>query len=179
MSYKSNVSIKLCISPSSDSVEECVKDYLGSIPLADLGLDKKDTTSLQVIAKLDKKCFVGDHPVSLKDTYWWIAYSEAGNPVGFSGLRLCRKKENRGLGYFSRAGVIKSYRGHGTQKKMIRARLKKAKQLGLTHCVTYVKGFNLASANSLISCGFKMYSPHYKWGGKAALYFIKCLKRVK
>jgi predicted acetyltransferase len=176
MHSKSNVSIKLCVYPSTDSIEECVKDYLGSIPLDELGLDKKSISSLQVIAKLDKKCFVGDHPVSLKNTFWWIAYNEAGNPIGFSGLKACKKKENKGLGYFSRAGVIKSYRGHGTQKKMIKARLRMARQLGLTHCVTYVKGFNLASANSLISCGFKLYNPHYKWGGKAALYFGKCLK---
>lgn len=176
MHSKSNVSIKLCVSPSNDSIEESVKDYLGSIPLDDLGLDKKSLSYLQVVSKLDKKCFVGDHPVSLKDTFWWLAYNEAGNPVGFSGLKACKKKENKNLGYFSRAGVIKSYRGHGTQKKMIKARLRMAKQLGLTHCVTYVKGFNLASANSLISCGFKLYNPHYKWGGKAALYFGKCLK---
>jgi predicted acetyltransferase len=176
MSNKSNVSIRLCITPSSNSIDECVKDYLGSIPLDDLGLDKKSLTYLQMIAKLDKKCFVGDHPVSLKDTYWWLAFNEAGKPIGFSGLKDCKKKENKGLGYFSRAGVIKSYRGQGTQKKMIKARLRMAKQLGLTHCVTYVKGFNLASANSLIGCGFKLYNPHYKWGGKAALYFGKCLK---
>lgn len=176
---KSKVNLRLVLSPSLDSIEESVKDHLGAIPLEDLGLDKKDISYLQTIAQLDKKCFVGDSPVSLKDTFWWIAYNEVGNPIGFSGLKLCRRKENRGLGYFSRAGVIKSYRGHGTQKKMIRARLKKAKEFGLTHCVTYVKGFNLASANSLISCGFKLYNPHYKWGGKSALYFQKCLKNVK
>jgi|688.fasta_scaffold01478_48 predicted acetyltransferase len=179
MHNNSNVSIKLCVSPSNDSIEESVKDHLGSIPLESLGLDKKTITYLQIVSKLDRKCFVGDSPVSLKDTYWWIAYNKVGNPVGFSGLKLCRRKENKGLGYFSRAGVMKSYRGRGTQKKMIKARLRMARQLGLTHCVTYVKGFNLPSANSLISCGFKLYNPHYKWGGKSALYFLKCLKNVQ
>lgn len=176
---KAKVNLKLVLTPSLDSIEESVKDHFGTIPLEDLGLDKKDISYLQIISQLDKKCFAGDHPVSLKDTFWWIAYNEVGNPIGFSGLKLCRRKENKGMGYFSRAGVLKSYRGHGTQKKMIRARLKKAREFGLTHCVTYVKGFNLASANSLISCGFKLYNPHYKWGGKAALYFQKCLKDVK
>ena len=52
-----------------------------------------------------------------------------------------------------------------------------ARKHGFNELVTYVMAYNLASANNLIRCGFKLYRPAQPelWGGKTALYFRKTL----
>lgn len=157
MHNNSNVSIRLVVNPY---------------------LDNNYESYFKKVLELDRKCFYGDEPVALEGAFWWLGYNDMGKAVAFCGLRPCQTEVNDGYGYFIRAGVLRPYRGKGIQKRMIKARLRMAKKVGLKTCVTYVKGFNHASANSLIKCGFKLYSPQTKWGGKSALYFQKCLENV-
>jgi GNAT superfamily N-acetyltransferase len=123
-----------------------------------------------LIVELDAKCFPEDWRVKPEGVYWWLD-EEKGKPVGFAGLKVCGADYNRGMGYLSRAGVVAGYRGQGRQRRLIHARVRYARRLGLKEVVTYVVPSNLPSANSLIGAGFKLYGPSERWGGKAALYF--------
>ena len=76
--------------------------------------------------------------------------------------------------YLCRAGVIPAARGHGLQKKMIRVRLQKAKKLGYKWAVTDTYE-NPPSANSLISAGFKMFTPSDAWAGEGAIHWRRAL----
>jgi RimJ/RimL family protein N-acetyltransferase len=128
-----------------------------------------------LIVALDAVCFPADERVKPEESSWWVVCDE-GATVAYAGLRPCREPFNRGLAFLSRAGVLSSHRGRGLQKRMIRARLREARRLGMHEVVTYCVPENLASANSLIACGFRLYRPEHRWGGSAALYFRKTLK---
>ena len=75
-----------------------------------------------------------------------------------------------------RSGVLSKHRGQGLQKRLIKARIAMARRHGYQEIVTYVLDWNLASANSLIACGFRLYNPESKYAGSKAFYFRKNLK---
>ena len=86
-------------------------------------------------------------------------------------MRACLMPENKGFAILTRCGVRRKYRGNGLQKQLIRARIRMARRHGFRELLAYVLGNNLASANSLIACGFRLYTPAEFWAGKKALYF--------
>jgi GNAT superfamily N-acetyltransferase len=127
----------------------------------------------KVILELDRRCFPSDGAVEADDAcYWWVVWDD-GKPIAFAGMRPCQLKSNLGLAALTRCGVTKDYRGQGIQKRLLRARVAYARRLGLRQVVGYVKNWNLASANSLIGCGFKLYGG--TWGGKESLHFYRDL----
>jgi GNAT superfamily N-acetyltransferase len=117
---------------------------------------------------LQKKILPEDIPYKTDRGHWWIAYAEDGKPVGFAGL--VRSMKWTDTGYLCRAGVSDSFTGHGLQKRLIKARLTQARKLGWNWCITDTTD-NPASSNSLISCGFKLYTPANPWSFKNALYW--------
>jgi predicted acetyltransferase len=123
---------------------------------------------------LDELCFPADERVVIGDAYWWVVW-HGQDPVGFAGLRVCQAEYNRGLAFLCRAGVVPTHRGAGLQKRLIRVREREARRLGVRQLVTYCVAENLASANSLLACGFKLYRPEHRWGGAAAMYWRKIL----
>jgi RimJ/RimL family protein N-acetyltransferase len=127
------------------------------------------------ILRLDKILFSEDQPVDPSGGWWWIIRDAKGKPVAFGGLRGCKHPSNRGLAYMIRSGVLTKHRGKGLQKVLIKARIAMASRHGYKEIVTYVLDWNLASANSLIACGFRLYTPESKYAGKA-YYFRKNLK---
>lgn len=124
---------------------------------------------------LQKKCLPYDEPYDTAQGWWWIAYDE-GKPVGFAGL--VRAISWFDCGYFCRAGVLSNYRGQGIQKALIQARLRKAKKVGYRWVITDTRDNN-PSANSLISQGFKIYSPTKPWGYDDTLYWRLDLNAVQ
>ena len=103
--------------------------------------------------------------------YWWIACFD-GNAIGFCALKQSNKWSD--CGYLSRAGVLPEYRGQGIQKRLIKVRERQAKKLGW-HWLISDTYRNPASANSLISCGFKMYNPSEPYGATGTCYWRKRL----
>lgn len=116
---------------------------------------------LKTIQELDAVFFAGCVPPG-GNIVWWIA-KEIDESVGYAkvagyaGARIVD-----GEIYLERAAVCKWARGQGLQKKLIRARLRYGRAQRCTHAVTYTIN-NPASANSLISCGFRAYTPAYPW----------------
>ena len=117
---------------------------------------------------LQRKILPDDVPYDTTRGHWWIVYAECGKPVAFAGL--VRSTRWNDTGYFCRAGVMTGFNGHGIQKKLIRARLTQARRLGWNWCITDTTD-NPASSNSLISCGFRLYTPANPWGLPRALYW--------
>jgi len=122
---------------------------------------------LQRIDGLDRLIFYDCEPYPHKaDSHWW-AVVDSGEWVGFAGLR----DMGDGIGYLCRAGIIGTHRGRGLQRRMINARLRAARSLGMSIVVTDTATTNPASANNLYRCGFKVYTPANQWRGPLALYF--------
>jgi L-amino acid N-acyltransferase YncA len=98
-----------------------------------------------------------------------------GKAVGYGAMRGCEASVNKGLALLTRAGVIPAWRGMGIQKKLIRLRTRKAKNLGYKTAIAYVMGMNCASSNALIGCGFRLYEPANLYAGEKAVYLRKHL----
>jgi len=134
-------------------------------------VDIRKESVQQRLSALQAICLPYDQPVDTNFGSWWIA-TEDGKDVGFAGL--VRTVSWIDCGYLCRAGVVPSYRGRGLQKKFIRVRLRQAQALGWKWVITDTTD-NLASANNLIACGFKLFQPTKPWGFKNALYWRRKL----
>lgn len=111
-----------------------------------------------------------DVPFDVGAGNWWIAY-EGELPVGFGGV--VQSASWGDCGYLCRSGVIRSHRGQGIQKRLLRVREGKARRLGWNWLITDTAPWNFASSNSLIATGFRLYQPAKPWGVDGALYWRK------
>ncbi len=98
--------------------------------------------------------------------WWWLVFDEKNNAVAYAGLYPWPKYNCCFLGP---SGVLKSAQGYSLQKRLVRTRLKKAKLLGFNRAVSYTWD-NTISANNLIDCGFRFYTPTVKWAGKVEYF---------
>lgn len=124
-----------------------------------------------VINILQKRCLPLDETYLFEGSFWWAVF-DSEIPVGFGGYCPSDKWDN--TIYLCRSGILEEYRGNGLQKKLIKRRLKHAKRKGFEWAYTDTTE-NPASANSLISCGFKMYIPDDPWGTKQTIYWRRRL----
>jgi L-amino acid N-acyltransferase YncA len=120
------------------------------------------------LSVLQKKCLPFDKPYDVTQGYWWMVYDSSNSACAFAGLVPSSRWAR--TGYLCRSGVLPSHRGRGTQKCLIRARVRHARKLGWEWLITDTY-HNPASANSLIACGFKMFDPTVPWGAKGTLYW--------
>jgi GNAT superfamily N-acetyltransferase len=113
-----------------------------------------------------------DTPADTSQGHWWLVTKDEA-PVGFAGLH--RSTNWNDAGYLCRAGLLQAARGMGLQKRLIQVRQSKAQALGYRWLITDTY-MNPASANSLIACGFKMFTPSSPWGVVGTCYWRKELK---
>lgn len=100
---------------------------------------------------------------------WWVILDKKKTIIAY-----CGSIYTQGICIFNRAWVDKRFRGLGIHKKLIKIRLKAAKENSFV-AITYTTKDNYPSANNLISCKFKFYFPEYAYGGDEMLYFHKDL----
>ena len=124
----------------------------------------------RAIMRLQKQCLPFDDPLPCDEGYWWLAWADDGRLAGFCSLHPSRRW--RDTGYLSRAGVLLHYQGYGLQKRLIKVRERFAKRLGWLWLVSDTT-LNPPSANSLISCGFKTYTPSYPYMAPESIYWRK------
>ena len=117
---------------------------------------------------LQRKILPEDTPYQPDRGHRWVAYAECGKPVAFAGL--VRSTRWTDTGYLCRAGVLDGFTGHGIQKRLIKVRQVQAKKLGWNWLITDTTN-NPASSNSLISTGFRIYTPANKWSFRNAIYW--------
>ncbi len=131
-------------------------------------VNPKDPEIWAIIARLQLQTLPYDVPQKPSEGWWWLCYTDAGIPIGYAGMVPSRRWQE--TGYLSRAGVLEQHQGQGLQKRLIRVRITKAKQLGYKWLLSDTSE-NPASANSLIACGFKMYEPSSPYGLETSLYW--------
>ena len=120
------------------------------------------TRNFGLIRSLNETLFGDEYWIEgLTKSHCWIARTESGEIAGFAVLQVV---DGGRSAFLSRVGVLRAYRGQGLQKRFIRVRERKAKQLGCEYLITYTDRENLASSNSLIACGYKLYTPERVWG---------------
>ena len=119
------------------------------------------------LTALQIECLPADLPLDPSVGDWFGAW-DGDELVGFASLTY----EEEGTGYLSRAGVRAGYRGKGAQRKLIRIREKRARELGLCWLTSDTYN-NPPSANNMIACGFHMYQPSFPADG--VCYWRKCL----
>jgi GNAT superfamily N-acetyltransferase len=114
--------------------------------------------------------FRSDQLPRAKTGYWWVAF-DGKTPVAFANLRPSIRSPD--TGYLSMAGVLPKWRGKGLQRRMIKARVVFARELGWHTVITDTINDNAASMRSLISCGFKPFLPQVLWGDGHAVYWTR------
>jgi len=125
------------------------------------------------LSELQKICLPNDRPHDTTYGHWWIISDAHGVACAFAGVVPSSRWTD--TGYLCRAGVIPTHRGYGLQKRLIRARIRQARSLDWNWLITDTF-HNPASANSLISTGFKMFEPTKPWGANGTLYWRLNLK---
>lgn len=133
---------------------------------------KLDEKTKNALMRMQRACLPEDDPLDPeKEGWWWIGY-DGEWPIAFCSLKPSQRYKN--AVYMSRSGVNYYYRGYGLQKKMLRMRERFAKRLGFEWSFSDTTD-NPASANSLISCGYRLYEPKIHYGYDTTLYWRKPL----
>jgi GNAT superfamily N-acetyltransferase len=138
-------------------------------------VDTRQPEVVQLLSLLQKACLPHDKIYPITKGYWYVAYTQDGEAAGFAGVVPSSRWSD--TMYLCRAGVVRAHRGCGLQKRFIKARVRKAKALGMNWVITDTNE-NPASANSLIAIGFKMFEPSQPWGLKTALYWRYRIKHA-
>lgn len=136
-------------------------------------VDTAEDDVVETIERLHRITLPDDDIPDLLRGYWWLVFNGVGQPIGYAGLYPSYRYSN--AGYLIRSGVAAKHRGNGLQKRMIRVREAKARRLGLDWLFSDTCE-NPASANSLATCGFRMFEPRVPWHrDKLAIYWRKKL----
>lgn len=111
-----------------------------------------------LILDIDRAVFPDDAPPILVPSEWWALTDSRGRDVGFAGaVRIM--VDGNSVVYLQRAGVLPEAQGQGLQRRLIRARERWGRSLGVDAAYTYTHHDNIASANNLIRCGYRMFQP--------------------
>jgi GNAT superfamily N-acetyltransferase len=138
-------------------------------------VDGCDESVAEDIEFMHRVCFgKSAPPVDPRDgDWWWLAYNHKWHPVAFA--CLAELETDKLGGYLKRVGVVPGHRGLGLQRRLVTARERKARKLGMHYVVTDTT-YNTPSSNSLIRAGYKLYRPKNPWGWKHTLYWKKDMK---
>lgn len=131
-----------------------------------------DNNLYETLQELDINCpfFKGCANEFKENRDWWVITDNKGEIIAY-----CGSGYKANFAIFVRAWVKRNHRGKGLQKKMIKLRINAAKKRNCESAITYITPDNPASGNSLIGCGFKLYTPEWEYAGKEMIYFIKNL----
>jgi GNAT superfamily N-acetyltransferase len=137
-------------------------------------VDGDDDDIEEVIRELHDEIFGDTAPqVDPAWGWWWLAYAvdEGRDIAGFCGL-VPTTAHPKDMGYLKRAGVLLPHRGQGLQRRFVRVREAKARRVGFKTLVSDTTD-NPSSANNLIACGYRIYTPHEPWGFNNTIYWKK------
>ena len=134
-------------------------------------IDTSKPKNIALLEYLQLEILPSDTPADTSIGYWWVAYDN-NDPVAFCAMTHSGRWAD--TIYLSRAGVMEKNRGKGIQKKLIRVRERQAKKFGMNWLISDTYD-NPASSNSLIRCGFNLYTPSKPYAANGTLYFRKKL----
>lgn len=135
-------------------------------------VDGGDEEIADTLRDLHTLTFLGDAPTpDFEIGAWWLVFDTTNEPVGFAGITPSTYAAN--TGYMKRSGVLPAHRGRGLQRRLLRVRERYAKARNWCAVVTDTALHNVASANSLIACGFRLFRPDPLWCGEGWDYWRK------
>jgi len=102
---------------------------------------------------------------------FWIVYDELAEPVGYCSARGAADDDD-GV-FFSRSGLLRSARGSGLQRRMLRTRERWAVGQGYVTAYTYTLPDNGPSIANLLKTGWLITNDDYV--GNCVVYFRKQL----
>jgi GNAT superfamily N-acetyltransferase len=114
----------------------------------------KPTKRLILIDELNEKHFPGN-PIKFSDRKTFFLAKSGSEVIGWCGYTLLPY----GVAEIYRTGVLYDFRNMGVKKKLVKAMERHAVKQGATLMQSYCSTDNMASANSLISSGYKLYMP--------------------
>lgn len=117
---------------------------------------------LSEVLDLDGEMFGVQLDSSDRAGAWWGVF-DGRALVGYAGAKVFDRCGERGA-VLTRSGVVPRYRGRGLQRRLIRARLRWAREEACPEAWTYTHFKNTSSANNLIRTGFTLWRPAH-WGG--------------
>lgn len=127
------------------------------------------------VQELYEALFPGDGPFSkwaTPDVNWYVALDDK-KVVGFAGVRFNRRSKTAELVI---SGVATTHRGRGIQRRLISARERAARKVGMTRAVSYTIPQNAPSATNLAKRGYSTYRPRTAWCGyRSVVYWEKRL----
>jgi GNAT superfamily N-acetyltransferase len=139
-------------------------------------VDGEDEEIAELIRELHDETFGREAPQIDPSCGWsWIAY-DGREVAGFCHLVHTEGATRDTLAYLKRAGLRLPHRGQGLQRRFVRVREALARRAGFKACVSDTTD-NPSSANNLIKCGYKIYTPQQPWGFNNTIYWYKELHR--
>jgi GNAT superfamily N-acetyltransferase len=121
------------------------------------------------IESLHAQIFWMDAPaIDPEHGHWWIARLGK-KAVGFCGLIESRHCPNMGL--LTRVGVLPAHRGHGLQRRFMRALEARAKRSGWSGVVADTR--DALSANNFAKAGYRIFEPERRWAFLDSIYWRK------
>lgn len=113
----------------------------------------------------------GTRPTTFIGMTWWIAFEVVdGLEIAAGCAGMCHSAIEEGTFYLGRCCVEPPHRGHGLQRKLILARVARARELKGVACTSDTND-NPPSTNNLIAVGFRAYRPGYQWRGEGTVYW--------
>lgn len=134
-------------------------------------LKAKLESDSELLLFLQQRIFPSDPVLDPAVGFWWTV-RHGDEAVAFAALREVPSWP--GSGYMARCGVLKDYRGHGLQRRLLTVRERMARRLGMERVISTTYN-NPASANNLIARGYRTYEPVTRWGAKETIYWLKNL----
>ncbi|MBK6920583.1 MAG: hypothetical protein IPH07_24495 [Deltaproteobacteria bacterium] len=107
---------------------------------------------------MQRVCLPADDSADPRRGEWLVGRTPKGTPVCFSGGYTYRSSGEAAF-IVSRQGVIPSHRGLRLQKRLLQLTCRRAAELGLPEVWSYTSLANVASANSFIAAGFRLWVP--------------------
>lgn len=133
----------------------------------------RPTKRLILIQELnDRPEFFPEDPLEDMHTRVWFLAKVGRQVVGWCGYT----PKPYQTAEIYRTGVLPEFQNQGIKRKMVRAMERHAMKSGVTMMKSYCDIDNVTSANSLISSGYKLYSPDMIYTGGPWLYWRKRLK---
>ena len=90
--------------------------------------------------------------LDLSNRKWFVIFDDNHEWCAYGGYRQIDQQSV----YFGPTHVLEKFRGKGLQRKLIRARIKVAKEDGYGQAISSIYTYNFISGNNLIACGFRM-----------------------
>ena len=120
------------------------------------------------VRRLDRILFSTDDALDTSRGEHWLVWS-AGVPVAFSSVKVL--SNDPGTVWRLRSGVLKEHRGHGLQRRLIRASQLWTGDIGMKCLIGNTAAWNHYSAVNFFRCGFQMFDPHVRWMAGNTIYW--------